>query len=89
MFNSDVSIIVGVAAQSANPQTRPSRRKSISDSIIRLGQEYVGFVRKAQQEQSDNHSEIVREARELFLSGHFDSHEAMREAAQKIVEYGI
>jgi hypothetical protein len=89
MFNPDVSIVAGVVAHSAKSPTRPTRRKNASDPTVRLGQEYSDIVQKAQQGQSDNHSEIVRQARELFLSGHFDTHQAAREAAQKIVEYGI
>jgi type II secretory pathway pseudopilin PulG len=88
-FDPNVSIVAGAAIQSAKPQTRQTRRKNASERAVQLGREYVEIVQKAQQEQPDNHSEIVRQAKELFLSGHFDTYQAAREAAQKIVEYGI
>ena len=88
-FDPNVGIIAGVTVQSAKPQTRQTRRKNASERAVRLGREYAEIVEKAQQEQPDNHSEIVRQAKELFLSGHFDTYQAAREAAQKIVEYGI
>jgi hypothetical protein len=88
-FDPNIGIIAGVTIQSAKPQTRKTRRKSVSERAVRSGREYAEIVQKAQQEQPDNHAEIVRQAKELFLSGHFDTYQAAREAAQKIIEYGI
>jgi len=88
-INSNQVIVAGEAAKVARRESRPSRRKEALEQTVQLGREYTDVVKKAQQGNSDNHPQMVQQARELLLKGHFDTDQAAREAAQNIVEYGI
>ena len=88
-INPNMAIVAGEAAKASKSESQKSRKKNAAQQSVQLGQEYTRIVQKAQRENPDNHAETIQETRELLSKGHFDTHQAAREAAQKIVEYGI
>jgi hypothetical protein len=56
---------------------------------VQFGLEYKRIVEKALVENPEDHTERVKQARELLLNGHFDTPQMARQAAQKIIEQGI
>jgi hypothetical protein len=88
-INSNITIAVGTAAKAAGVEPKKAQRKETLRSTVQLGDEYRKIVQKAMDENPDQHAELVKQARELLLSGHFDTPQAARDAAKKIIEYGI
>lgn len=88
-INPNIAIVAGAAVRSATSETRQNRRKGALEQTVQLGREYVEIVRRAQKENPEDRPEIIQWVKELLLKGHFDSRQAAREAAQKIVEYGV
>lgn len=70
-------------AGAAGPK-RPSRRKE--EPELRLG--YAGLLERVMQMQGED-PEIIRQARELILSGRADSMETALETARKMIQYGV
>ena len=88
-INPDIAIAAQTAAKTTKSESRRDQQKKVREKPVQLGEEYTSIVQKAQRENPDNYPQTVQEARELLSKGHFDTHEAAREAAQKIVDYGI
>jgi hypothetical protein len=88
-INPNAAIIAGEAVKAAKSEGRQGREKKVTEKTVQLGHDYAQVVQKAQKENSDNHPEMVQQARELLSKGHFDTREAAQEAAQKMVDYGI
>lgn len=88
-INPDIAIAAGMAAKTAKSESRQDRQKKVSEKTVQLRQEYASIVQKSLAGNPDNYPQTVQEARDLLSKGHFDTHEAAREAAQKIVDYGI
>jgi len=88
-INSNVTIAAGAAAKAAGVEPKKPQRKEAARTTVQLGNEYRKLVQKAMIENPGHHTEVVKQARELLLNGHFDTPQAAREAAQKIIEYGI
>jgi hypothetical protein len=89
LINPNQAIVAGEVIKAGKPESRRSRRKETLEQTVQLGRDYADAVKKAQQENPDNHPQTVQQAKKLLLQGHFDSDQAAREAAQNIVEYGI
>lgn len=88
-INPNITIIAGVAASTSGLDPKKAQRKDSPRSVAHFGSEYRRIIEKALNEEPANHAEIVKDARELLLSGHFDSPQTARQAAERIIEEGI
>jgi hypothetical protein len=64
------------------------KRKSLRKDRSELRLQYAGLLEQAMQMQGED-PEIIRQARELILSGRADSMETALETARKMLRYGI
>jgi|FrelakmetLWP11LW_1041352.scaffolds.fasta_scaffold05375_2 hypothetical protein len=88
-INSNITIAAGTTAKAAGIDPKKPQRKEALRTPAKLGEEYQKFIQQAMAENPDQNTERVKQARELLLNGHFDTPQAAKEAAKKIVEYGI
>lgn len=88
-INSNITIAAGMAASAAGMDPKKAQRKGPSRTTVQLGAEYRRIIEKAMAEDPDNHTELVKQAREMLLNGHFDTPQMARQAAERIIEQGI
>ncbi len=84
-----ITIAAGAAAKVATPESKRSKRKDAETPAVDLGQDYKRIIEKALQDNPDMDQGLIQEVRELMLSGQLDTPQAARQAAKKIIEYGI
>ncbi|HOK66161.1 MAG TPA: hypothetical protein PK054_10235 [Anaerohalosphaeraceae bacterium] len=70
-------------AGTAGPKRKPPRKE---EPALRL--RYAGLFERVMQMQGEE-PEVIRQARELILSGRADSMEAALETARRMLQYGI
>jgi len=88
-INSNIAITAAMASKAAGADPKKAQRREPVRSTVQLGAEYRKIVEKAIRENPEDDTEVVKQARELLLTGHFDTPQMARQAAAKIIEQGI
>ena len=77
-----------IESGSSSGQPNPPGTLRGNDVDVSIQVNYASLVDKAMQP-PETDDQLVRQARELLLSGELDSEEIIRGAAEDILEYGI
>jgi hypothetical protein len=77
-----------IESGSSSGQPNPPGALRGNDVDISVQVDYASLVDKAMQP-PETDDQLVRQARELLLSGKLDSMDIIREAAENILKYGI
>jgi len=77
-----------IESGSSTAQPNPPGAKRGSDVDVSIQVNYASLVDKAMQPPKTD-DQLIRQARELLLSGKLDSIDMIKEAAENILKYGI
>lgn len=80
--------ISDISINTSKKRTQCTQTASEGNAAASLKTSYGDLIQKAQQQQTDD-GKAVERARRLLLSGELDSPESIRQAAEKIAEFGV